>query len=182
MYGYDCAMCHGATGDGKGDLVADMKLTMKDLTDPATLKEMSDGEIFAIIKNGKGQMTGEGDRAKPDDIWNLVIYVRSLAGKPRASVNGPSMEPAETAGVRGEQMPKRREDGLPAAAVEVARGGSAIRISRARGALPRLHRPGTEGKATDVLVPQVMLRPKDPWRRASQARSCGSGTSRTTAG
>jgi mono/diheme cytochrome c family protein len=81
MYGYDCAMCHGEKGDGKGDLVADMKLVLKDYTDPAALKDVSDGEMFYIIKNGKGQMSGEGDRAKPDDIWNLVIYVRSLAKK-----------------------------------------------------------------------------------------------------
>jgi hypothetical protein len=26
-------------------------------------------------------MTGEGDRSKPDEIWNLVNYVRSLAQK-----------------------------------------------------------------------------------------------------
>jgi mono/diheme cytochrome c family protein len=58
-----------------------MKLVLKDYTDPAALKDVSDGEIFYIIKNGKGQMSGEGDRAKPDDIWNLVIYVRSLAKK-----------------------------------------------------------------------------------------------------
>ena len=81
VYGYDCAMCHGATGDGKGDVVADMKLVMKDYTDPVTLKGMTDGEIFYIIKNGKGQMPGEGDRGKPDEIWNMVIYVRSLAKK-----------------------------------------------------------------------------------------------------
>ena len=81
MYGYDCAMCHGENGNGKGDLVADLKLTLRDYTDPAALKDLSDGQMFAIIKNGKGQMTGEGDRAKPDDIWNLVIYVRSLSKK-----------------------------------------------------------------------------------------------------
>jgi mono/diheme cytochrome c family protein len=81
MYGIDCAMCHGDNGNGKGDLVADMHLTMKDLTDPDTLKGMSDGEIFALIKSGKGKMPGEGDRAKDDAIWNLVIYVRSLAKK-----------------------------------------------------------------------------------------------------
>jgi mono/diheme cytochrome c family protein len=81
MFGYDCAMCHGENGNGKGDLVAGMKLVLKDYTDPAALKGVSDGEMFYIIKNGKGQMTGEGDRAKPDDIWNLVIYVRSLAKK-----------------------------------------------------------------------------------------------------
>jgi mono/diheme cytochrome c family protein len=81
MFGIDCAMCHNANGDGKGDLVADMHLSMKDLTDPDTLKGMSDGEIFALIKSGKGKMPGEGDRAKDDDIWNLVIYVRSLSKK-----------------------------------------------------------------------------------------------------
>ena len=81
MYGYDCAMCHGANGDGKGELVADMKLTLKDYTDPAALKDLSDGELFYIIKNGKGQMPGEGDREKPEDLWNMVILVRSFARK-----------------------------------------------------------------------------------------------------
>jgi mono/diheme cytochrome c family protein len=81
QYGYDCAMCHGENGNGKGDLVGDLKLTLKDYTDPAALKDLSDGEIYYIIKNGKGQMTGEGDRAKPDDMWNLVIYVRSFSKK-----------------------------------------------------------------------------------------------------
>ncbi|MDP9050202.1 MAG: cytochrome c [Acidobacteriota bacterium] len=81
MYGIDCAMCHGAKGNGKGDLVGDMHLTMKDLTDPATLKDMSDGQIFYTIKNGKGKMPAEGDRAKDADVWNLVILVRSMAKK-----------------------------------------------------------------------------------------------------
>jgi mono/diheme cytochrome c family protein len=79
LYGIDCAMCHGPSGDGKGDLVADMQLTMKDLTDPATLKGMTDGQLFYIIKNGKGKMPPEGDRAKDADLWNLVILVRSFA-------------------------------------------------------------------------------------------------------
>src|SRR5215471_3935406 len=52
VYGYDCAICHGATGDGKGDAVADLKLKMKDYTDPAALKDMTDGELFYIIRNG----------------------------------------------------------------------------------------------------------------------------------
>jgi mono/diheme cytochrome c family protein len=81
VYGYDCAMCHGETGNGKGELVADLKLEMKDYTDPGALKDLSDGEIFYIIKNGKGKMTGEGERAKPEDVWNMVILVRSFAKK-----------------------------------------------------------------------------------------------------
>src|SRR3984957_9836974 len=81
VYGYDCAMCHGETGNGKGDVVADLKLSLKDYTDPAALKDMTDGEIFYIIKNGKGQMPPEGDRAKPEMVWNMVILVRSFAKK-----------------------------------------------------------------------------------------------------
>jgi mono/diheme cytochrome c family protein len=81
VYGYDCALCHGANGNGKGDVVADLKLTLKDYTDPAALKDLSDGEIFYIIKNGKGQMPSEGDRAKPEELWNMVILVRSFSKK-----------------------------------------------------------------------------------------------------
>jgi mono/diheme cytochrome c family protein len=80
-YGFDCAMCHGKDGDGKGELATDMKLKLVDYRDPASLKDMTDGDMFYIIKNGKGDMTGEGDRSKPDEIWNLVNYVRSLAQK-----------------------------------------------------------------------------------------------------
>jgi mono/diheme cytochrome c family protein len=78
-YCYDCAMCHGASGDGKGDTATEMKLNMKDLRDPATLKGMTDGQIYYIIANGKGQMPAEGDRAKPDRIWNLVVYLRTFS-------------------------------------------------------------------------------------------------------
>jgi mono/diheme cytochrome c family protein len=81
MYEIDCEMCHGKDGDGKGDLAADMKVKLVDYHDPAALKDRTDGELFYIIKNGKGEMPSEGDRAKPDALWNLVNYVRSLAKK-----------------------------------------------------------------------------------------------------
>jgi len=80
-YGYDCAMCHGASGDGKGGVAADMKLKVTDFTDPATLKARTDGELFYIIKNGKGDMPPEGPRVKTPELWNLVNYVRSLSKK-----------------------------------------------------------------------------------------------------
>ena len=81
LYGYDCAMCHGETGDGKGDLSADYSTKLKDLTDPATLKDYSDEQLLQLIKDGKGDMPPEGKRAKPDDLWGLAYYVRSLAKK-----------------------------------------------------------------------------------------------------
>lgn len=88
-YGFDCAVCHGKDGDGKGDLAADMKLKLADYRDPAALKDFTDGELFYIIKNGKGEMTGEGDRAKSDEIWDMVNYVRSFAKKGAATASKP---------------------------------------------------------------------------------------------
>jgi len=79
VYGYECEMCHGANGDGKTDLAKDMKMTLTDLTDPKTLADKTDAQLFDLIKNGKGQMTPEGDRMKTDDIWNLVLYIRGFS-------------------------------------------------------------------------------------------------------
>ncbi|HYK38105.1 cytochrome c [Alloacidobacterium sp.] len=81
VWGYDCALCHGDKGDGKGDVAASMNLTLKDYTKPDSLKDMTDGQIFDIIKNGKGQMPPETGRAKPDDIWNLVTLIRNMSKK-----------------------------------------------------------------------------------------------------
>jgi mono/diheme cytochrome c family protein len=78
-YGYDCAMCHGKDGKGKGDVGVDMKLTLADFTDPDSLKDKTDGELFYVIKNGRGQMPQEGDRLKGNDLWNMVNYVRAFA-------------------------------------------------------------------------------------------------------
>jgi mono/diheme cytochrome c family protein len=81
IYSVDCAMCHGEKGNGKGDLVSDMGLKMKDWTDSSVLKDMSDGEIYNVIQTGRGKMPAEAGRAKDTDVWNLVILVRSFGKK-----------------------------------------------------------------------------------------------------
>lgn len=91
IYGYECAMCHGEDGSGAGDLAKSMKAKMADLRDPSALKGRTDGEIYYIINHGMGEMEGEGARVKPDDTWNLVNYVRSLAkGQPSVASTGPA--------------------------------------------------------------------------------------------
>ncbi|MGB9465591.1 MAG: cytochrome c [Candidatus Acidiferrum sp.] len=81
VFGFDCAMCHGLKGDGKGDLVDSMKLTMHDWHDPASLAGKTDGELFYIITKGKGKMIGEGDRLPESLRWKLVNLVRSYSKK-----------------------------------------------------------------------------------------------------
>ena len=80
-FGQDCAMCHGKEGAGDGDLAEDMHLKLADFRDAAALKDMTDGDIYNIINNGKGKMMGEEGRLKPDDIWDVINFVRSLAKK-----------------------------------------------------------------------------------------------------
>ncbi|MDT7812764.1 MAG: hypothetical protein QOJ42_2680 [Acidobacteriaceae bacterium] len=91
VYGYECAACHGDDGGGAGDLAKNMKSKMADFRDPISLKSMTDGELFYIIEKGRGEMEGEGPRLKPDDTWNLVNYIRSMAkAQATATVHGPA--------------------------------------------------------------------------------------------
>jgi len=80
VYDFDCAMCHGAAGDGKTDLAKDMQLTMLDWTDPKSLSGKSDQQLFDAIRKGAGKMPPEDTaRATNDEVHNLVIYIRKFA-------------------------------------------------------------------------------------------------------
>lgn len=85
LFRTQCAMCHGATGDGKGDLAVSMELKMKDYRNAAALKDMTDGELFYILEKGKGSMPGEEGRMKPNQMWNMINFIRSLAKKEAAA-------------------------------------------------------------------------------------------------
>jgi len=76
-YGYDCAMCHGVTGNGKGEV--DNGDKMPDFSDAAAMKDVTDGQMFCALKTGHGKMPQENIRQTPNELWNLVNYVRSLA-------------------------------------------------------------------------------------------------------
>src|ERR1700733_14998048 len=91
IYGYERAICHGDDGGGGGDLAKNMKAKMPDFRDPSTLKGQTDGELFYIIQNGKGEMEGEGQRVKLENTWALVTYLRSFPKlQAAATAPGPS--------------------------------------------------------------------------------------------
>ena len=82
VYTRTCAPCHGTSGEGGpgNDLIP----AAPDLTDAMWDHGSSDGEIFTSIKNGippDFNMTPFKDRLKDDDIWNVVVYLRSIAKK-----------------------------------------------------------------------------------------------------
>jgi len=95
VYDLDCALCHGATGDGKSDLAKDMSLTMQDWTDPKSLAGKSDQELFNAIRKGSGKMPPEdAARAKDDEVKNLVQYIRKFGKNQTAPADAPAAVPA----------------------------------------------------------------------------------------
>jgi mono/diheme cytochrome c family protein len=82
LYDSQCAMCHGETGDGKGELAVSLTLTtIKDWTQPDTLKDWTDGQIFYVMDKGKRHMPGQEGRMKADQKWHLVNLIRALTKK-----------------------------------------------------------------------------------------------------
>ena len=73
-----CSMCHGKKGDGGGKLGKALKPSPRDFTCAATMKKVSAGQMFYIIKNGsKGTgMVAHKKTLKDKEIWDVVKYVR----------------------------------------------------------------------------------------------------------
>lgn len=92
IYLTQCALCHGKNGDGKGEMVEEMKINPPDLTKPETLKARTDGELFAIIGVGKEPMPGQTGRMTDQHRWNLVNYLRALSGKAPEKATGKEPE------------------------------------------------------------------------------------------
>lgn len=74
-----CKHCHGEAGDGTGKLGLSLKPLPLNFTCADTMKNISAGQMFHIIKNGSaGTGMSAHDRSLSDkDIWATVKYIRS---------------------------------------------------------------------------------------------------------
>jgi cytochrome c553 len=75
-----CKMCHGMAGDGKGAIARNMNPKPRNFTCKQTMDQISDGQLFWIIKNGSKGTTMPAYSKLPDKkIWQLIQYIRSLS-------------------------------------------------------------------------------------------------------
>ncbi len=75
-----CVMCHGEQGDGKGLMGAALVPPPRNFTCGAMMKDIPDGQLFWVIKNGSpgtGMMAFGG--LSDEQVWQLIHYIRSLA-------------------------------------------------------------------------------------------------------
>jgi mono/diheme cytochrome c family protein len=82
-----CTPCHGQEGKGDGPASATLDPKPRNLTDPAYMAPMNDRYMFELISRG-GIAMGKSPNMPaqpglaPQDISNVVAYVKSLSASP----------------------------------------------------------------------------------------------------
>src|SRR4029078_12115642 len=72
-----CSPCHGLQGGGPGVVKNFGMATTRSLHEPRIV-QMTDGEIFNVITQGRNTMGGYGPQVRVEDRWAVVAYVRAL--------------------------------------------------------------------------------------------------------
>lgn len=78
IYTQHCAMCHGQ--DGKGETPIGKKFQIPDLHS-AAVQTKTDAELTQIIDNGKQKMPAFKTQLKPEQVKDLVAFVKAM-GRP----------------------------------------------------------------------------------------------------
>ena len=85
LFKQSCAMCHGA--DARAQTPMGKALKIPDLHS-AAVQQKTDAELTTIITDGKGKMPPYKAKLKPEQIKDLVTYIKGL-GKAEKSGGKP---------------------------------------------------------------------------------------------
>ena len=77
-----CRICHGISGDGLGIMFKRVDKKPRNFTCYQTMDDLPDGQLFWIIKNGSpGTAMPPFKYLDDDQVWQLILYIRSFSGK-----------------------------------------------------------------------------------------------------
>lgn len=108
-----CAKCHGIEGEGDGDMSSALDPKPTDFTCRERMRALTDGHIFWLVEEGSGvyslvpghlregtrrpgrrprytAMRGHRNYLTEDQIWQLVLYLRTLDGGQETPAPGES--------------------------------------------------------------------------------------------
>ena len=75
-----CKVCHGSVGNGMGMMAPGLNPPPRNFTCKETMKDISDGQMFWVIKNGSPETGMVGFKSLKDEhIWQIILYLRTLA-------------------------------------------------------------------------------------------------------
>jgi hypothetical protein len=77
-YTISCAPCHGAMADGNGITKKIGAMAVVANLHDKRIVEMTDGELFHVITNGRNLMGAYGPNVPTEDRWAIIAYVRAL--------------------------------------------------------------------------------------------------------
>ena len=83
LFQKNCRFCHGADAKGDGPMAPE-GTHPANLTDDKWDRGSSDGEIYAVIRDGAGpkfDMKGYKSKMTEQEMWNIVNYLRTLQVK-----------------------------------------------------------------------------------------------------
>lgn len=77
-----CKVCHGFGGDGLGIIFERLQPKPRNFTCYYTMEDISDGQIFWIIKNGSpGTAMPSFGALSDEQIWQMILYIRQFTQK-----------------------------------------------------------------------------------------------------
>ena len=79
-----CSPCHGLAGDGQG-IVIQYGYVPTPTFHSDQLRNVEDGYIYSVIKNGIRTMPAYGHLVPVEDRWAIVAYIRALQRSQHAS-------------------------------------------------------------------------------------------------
>ena len=77
VFTINCAVCHGATGQGNG-ITSKYGLLGIANYHQDKYRQMADGQIFNTITHGYNTMMAYGDKVTVKDRWAIIAYMRAL--------------------------------------------------------------------------------------------------------
>jgi len=85
VYEVNCKVCHGEKGDGNGQIVelpdgSDGPYTARPPKYSERLPQIKDGNMFYSVSYGKGMMGGYAFQLSVEERWNVINYIKGLAG------------------------------------------------------------------------------------------------------
>lgn len=85
LYDINCTPCHGEKGEGNGQLIelpggGDGPFTSRPQPYKTLLPPLKDGAIFYSVSYGKNMMGGYGFQLSVKERWQVIHYIKSLAG------------------------------------------------------------------------------------------------------